>query len=74
MCQNELVLAKAAVEKEAEISNQRLSQHKITWLDEKTQLERRLDELEGQARHAQKQRDDTTHAHAKVLLNSSFIF
>lgn len=66
MYQNELVLAKAAMEKESELSNQRLSQHKMTWLDEKTQLERRLDEREGQARQAQKQRDDTTNAHAKV--------
>nr|XP_054752286.1 centrosomal protein of 83 kDa-like isoform X1 [Lytechinus pictus] len=65
MYQNELVLAKAAIEKEAELSNQRLSQHKMTWLDEKTQLERRLDDLEGQARQAQKQRDETTNAHAK---------
>ncbi|XP_030839312.1 centrosomal protein of 83 kDa-like isoform X2 [Strongylocentrotus purpuratus] len=65
MYQNELVLAKAAMEKESELSNQRLSQHKMTWLDEKTQLERRLDEREGQARQAHKQRDDTTNAHAK---------
>ena len=66
MLQNEVVLAKSGIEKEAELGDQRLTQHKMTWLDEKTQLERRLDDLEGKLKQAQKQREDTTHAHAKV--------
>ncbi|XP_072181925.1 centrosomal protein of 83 kDa-like [Diadema setosum] len=65
MLQNELVLVKAGMEREAERGEEKLTQHKMTWMDEKTQLERRLDELERKMKQAQKHREEAIQAHAK---------
>ncbi|XP_071490430.1 centrosomal protein of 83 kDa-like [Diadema antillarum] len=65
MLQNELVLVKAGMEREAERGEEKLTQHKMSWMDEKTQLERRLDELERKMKQAQKHREEAVQAHAK---------
>ncbi len=66
MLRDEIRTARLETERSAEMSMARLEQQRASWGDERGQLERRVEELEGEIRVGHQKTEEVAQIHRKV--------